>query len=92
MAGDLELLENNAALQGWSAVIPPLRYNCPVHGRHPDWLQFNWSQKAGMSNLLCLRCIQFYLEARIPGVVVTGSSGGGSGVVVEEGVVAEGAR
>lgn len=78
MAADLELLMNNA-MEGWSGVIKPQRYSCPVHGLHPDWVQFNWSQRAGLSNLLCLRCIESYLEARIPGVVVTGTGPGGGG-------------
>lgn len=78
MAADLELLMNNA-MEGWSGVIKPQRYACPVHGLHPDWVQFNWSQRAGMSDLLCLRCIETYLEARIPGVVVSGTGPGGGG-------------
>lgn len=79
MGADFELVAD--AMRGWSGVISPQRYGCPTHGLHPDWVQFNWSQRAGMSNLLCLRCIASYLEGKIPGVVTVPlppAPGGGS--------------
>jgi hypothetical protein len=85
---ELQLLQRGAPIDpqsqwGWCGPwlppqLRPKRYSCSVHGMHPDWVQMFWSQRAGWTNLLCLRCIAATLASSIPGVVTVPGGDTGS--------------